>query len=261
MLILLPPSEGKASTDQGRPFDLDALSLPELNPTRERVRQALVKLCRGRESRAREVLGLSARQVDELDRNRELLEARALPASEVYTGVLFAALDHASLPAAARRRLNRWVLVSSALWGAVHLDDRIPAYRLSGDVSLPRLGPVGTLWRRPLASAMPTAADSGVVLDLRSGVYAKMWTPDADLASRTVVARVLQQRPDGSRTVVSHHNKATKGRLVRSLAEHGATPKSVPALASLVADLGVETELREGRPGKPWTMDLVVDEL
>lgn len=261
MLILLPPSEGKTSTDDGPPFDLDALSLPELNPTRERVRAALVKLSAGRESRAREVLGLSARQVHELDRNRDLLEARAKPASEVYSGVLFAALDYAHLPAAARRRLNRWVLVSSALWGAVRLDDRIPAYRLSGDVSLPRLGPVSTVWRKPLASALPEAAGAGVVLDLRSGTYAKMWAPDPELATRTVATRVLQQRPDGSRVVVSHHNKATKGRLVRALAERGATPKSVPALASLIGDLGLETELHEGRVGKPWTMDVVVDEL
>jgi cytoplasmic iron level regulating protein YaaA (DUF328/UPF0246 family) len=261
VLILLPPSEGKASTDDGRPFSLADLSMPTLNPMRERVRTALVKLCNGRESRAREVLGISARQVDELDRNRDLLDARALPASEVYTGVLFAALDHASLPAVARRRVHRWVLVSSALWGAVRLDDRIPAYRLSGDVSLPRLGPVSTLWRKPLAVAMPAAAEGGVVLDLRSGTYAKMWTPDAEVALFTVTGRVLQRRPDGSRAVVSHHNKATKGRLVRALAEHGATPKSVPALASLIADLGFETELHEGRAGKPWTMDVVVDEL
>jgi hypothetical protein len=261
VLILLPPSEGKASTDDGRPFDLEALSIPELNPTRERVRSALVKLCNGRESRAREVLGLSARQLDELDRNRELLEALAKPASEVYTGVLFAALDYASLPAVARRRLNRWVLVSSALWGAVRLDDRIPGYRLSGDVALPRLGPVGALWRKPLAAALPPVTGSGVVLDLRSGTYAKMWMPDDDLASRTVVARVLQERQDGSLAVVSHHNKATKGRLIRSMAERGRTPKSPTALAQLIEDLGFTAELHEGAAGKPWTMDVVVDEL
>lgn len=261
MLILLPPSEGKASTDAGRPFDLDALSLPALTPTRQRVRDALVKLSSGRESRAREVLGLSPRQVDELDRNRELLEARALPAAQVYTGVLYAALDHPSLSAAARRRADSWVLVSSALWGAVHLSDPIPAYRLSGDVSLPRLGPLATLWRKPLAAVLPEVAGDGVVLDLRSGTYAKMWTPGADLAPRCVVARVLHERPDGSRGVVSHFNKATKGRLVRALVSQSRTPRSVPALAELIETCGFTTELVEGRPGKPWQLDVVVDEL
>lgn len=262
MLILLPPSEGKASTEAGRPFDLDALSMPELNATRRRVLAALVKLAGGRESRAREVLGLSARQVDELDRDRELADTpNALTASQVYTGVLYAALDHDSLTPAARRRADAWVLISSALWGAVRLSDVIPAYRLSGDVTLPRLGPVASLWRKPLGAVMPDAAGSGVVLDLRSGTYAKMWTPDAALASRTAVARVLHERPDGSRGVVSHFNKATKGRLVRALVSQSSAPASVPALAELIESRGFTAELREGRPGKPWSLDVVVDEL
>lgn len=261
MLILLPPSEGKAPTDVGQPFSIDALSLPELTPTRARALAALTKLSAGRESRALDVLGLTPRQTTELARNRELIDARALPASQVYTGVLFAALDYATLPAATRRRVDRWVLVFSGLWGAVHLDDVIPAYRLSGDVSLPRLGTVASVWRRPLTKVIPEAADSGVVLDLRSGTYAKMWTPEPALAERTVVARVLQERPDGSRTVVSHHNKATKGRLVRALASGGRTPQTIESLAALIESHGVVAELRAGRPGKPWSLDLVVDEL
>lgn len=261
MLILLPPSEGKASTDGGHPFDLESLSLPELTATRRRVRDALVKLSSGRESRALDVLGLSARQVDELDRNRDLVEPHGLPSAQVYTGVLYAALDYGSLTPAARRRADRWILVFSALWGAVHLSDEIPAYRLSADVSLPRLGPVAAVWRKPLAAALPPVAGDGVVLDLRSGVYAKMWTPDADLAPQTAAARVLHQRPDGSRVVVSHFNKATKGRLVRALVSQTKTPRSVPALVDLISALGFTCEVREPRPAKPWSLDVVVDEL
>jgi cytoplasmic iron level regulating protein YaaA (DUF328/UPF0246 family) len=261
VLILLPPSEGKSPTDGGRPFDIDALSLPGLAPTRRRVLASLVKLSNGRESRARDVLGLSVRQGGELARNRALAEAHALPAADVYSGVLYAALDYHSLPAATRRRIDQWALVFSGLWGAVRLDDVIPAYRLSGDVALPRLGPVASLWRKPLAAAIPEAAGSGVVLDLRSGTYAKMWTPDAELAGRTVVARVLQTRPDGSRAVVSHHNKATKGRLVRALARSGRTPSTAEALATLIEAQGVVAELSSGRPGKPWNLDVVVDDL
>ncbi len=261
MLILLPPSEGKSPTDGGRPFDIDTLSLPGLAPTRRRVLASLIKLSNGRESRAREVLGLSVRQGDELARNRALAEAQALPAADVYSGVLYAALDYHSLPAAARRRIDQRALVFSALWGAARLNDVIPAYRLSGDVTLPRLGPVAALWRKPLATAIPEAAGSGVVLDLRSGTYAKMWTPEAELAERTVVARILQTRPDGSRAVVSHHNKATKGRLVRALAQSGTTPRTAESLAALIEAQGVVAELGPRRQGKPWNLDVVVDEL
>ena len=38
--------------------------------------------------------------------------------------------------------------VTSALFGLVRPGDRIPAYRLSGDVSLPGLGPVAGVWRQ-----------------------------------------------------------------------------------------------------------------
>jgi len=261
VLILLPPSEGKAPTDTGLPFDIEALSLPKLTPTRERVRSTLAKLSAGRESRARDVLGLTPRQVAELDRNRELLDARAFPASEVYTGVLYAALDYPTLTGAARRRVDQWVLVFSGLWGAVHLDDAIPAYRLSGDVTLPRLGSVAALWRKPLATVIPEAAGDGVLLDLRSGTYAKMWAPNPDLAERTVVARVLQERPDGSRAVVSHHNKATKGRLVRALVSQENTPQTVEDLTALIESQGVIAELHASEPGKPAGLDIVVDEL
>ncbi|MFL6288273.1 MAG: YaaA family protein [Actinomycetes bacterium] len=261
MLILLPPSEGKAPTHEGKTFALHDLSMPSLNPTRLKVRSALIKLCAGRESRARTVLGLSELQRDELELNRELEDARAMPASRVYTGVLYEALDYASLSAAARRRADEWVLVSSALWGAVRLNDRIPAYRLSGNVALPRLGSVTTVWRKPLQAALPVAAGDGVIFDLRSGTYAKMWTPDPDLAHQTVVGRVLHEQPDGSRVVVSHHNKATKGRLVRALATDRAAPQSSDDLATAIERVGYVVELHKGRPGSPCSLDIVVDDV
>jgi len=261
VLILLPPSEGKAATDAGEPFSIDALSLPELNPTRTKVRDALVKLCSGREKRAREVLGLSAKQADELVPNRDLAGPLALPAAQVYTGVLYAALGYPTLTTGARRRANERVLVSSALWGAVHLDDAIPAYRLSGDVTLRRLGTITKTWRTPMARAMKDAATSGVVFDLRSGVYAKMWTPDAEMADLAAVGRVLLQRSDGSRTVVSHHNKATKGYLVRALLSQSKTPHSVEELTALIEKVGFDVELSAGREGRPWKLDVVVDQV
>ncbi|MDP9417702.1 MAG: hypothetical protein M3P48_07715, partial [Actinomycetota bacterium] len=41
MLVLLPPSEGKAAGGHGAPLDLSVLSHPSLNPVRERVVAAL----------------------------------------------------------------------------------------------------------------------------------------------------------------------------------------------------------------------------
>ncbi|MFZ0324997.1 MAG: peroxide stress protein YaaA [Actinomycetes bacterium] len=261
MLILLPPSEGKAVVGTGDPVQLGALSFPELTKRRESLMTAVEKLANGRATTARRVLGLSPRQDAELERDRSLRTAPAAPAVEVYTGVLYEALAYGSLPAAARRRLDRWVVVSSALWGAVRLTDRVPAYRLSADVTLPRLGKVATGWRKPLARVMPAEAGDKVVLDLRSGPYAAMWTPTGDLAEQTLVARVLQRRADGSVSVVSHHNKATKGRLVAQLARTGVAPNSPKALAEALSSHGAEVDLAEPGAGRPGRLDIVVHDL
>ena len=85
-------------------------------------------------------MGFTTNQLADVERNQRLREAPAQAAAFTYSGVVYDALGYASLGMAAQRRLNSSVLVFSALWGAVHLNDVIPAYRLSGDVKLPRLG-------------------------------------------------------------------------------------------------------------------------
>ena len=132
MLVLLPPSEGKTVPVEGPSLDLAGLSLSALNPARRKVLSSLVSLCRSTPADALEVLGLSAGQAMEVQRNRGLRRAPTAPAWQVYSGVLFAALDVGGADPVARARLTDWVLVWSGLWGAVRLTDPIPAYRLSG---------------------------------------------------------------------------------------------------------------------------------
>ena len=71
--------------------------------------------------------------------------------------------------------------------------------------------------------------------------------------------RVLHEH-NGTRKVVSHFNKATKGRIVRALLEDGADPRTPAALASTLERLGWTVEV--GTPGKTGTqLDVVVSEL
>ncbi len=61
MLVLLPPSEGKAPSGRGAPLKPESLSLPGLAQARQAVLDALVELCAGYcedNEKAREVLGL-----------------------------------------------------------------------------------------------------------------------------------------------------------------------------------------------------------
>ena len=259
MLILLPPSEGKTPARRGRTLDPAGLSFPALERPRAEVLGALVGLCEGDPDHARKVLGLPIGLVDLVARNAGLTTAPTARADRVYTGVLYDALDLPGLGAAARRRATTRVAVVSSLFGLVRPGDRIPAYRLSGDASLPGLGSVAGVWRRHLDPVVRDAVGGGLVVDLRSTTYAAFWRPQADLARRVVTVRVLHEA-GGRRTVVSHFNKATKGRLVRSLLEDGTNPATVPALVRTLARLGWRVEVGEPtRTGIP--LDVVVSEV
>ncbi|SCL48505.1 hypothetical protein GA0070606_1319 [Micromonospora citrea] len=265
MIVLLPPSEGKADAGTGRRLDLARLSLPELTGAREEVLAALMALSEGGdEAAAREALGLSEGQRGELRRNARLRVAATAPAGGLYTGVLYEALDLASLPPAAQRAARRSVLISSGLWGAVRLTDRIPPYRCPIGARLPGVGALSAYWRRALGPAMEAAAGAGPVLDLRSGAYAATWVPRGEVAARTVTVRVLHEREvDGVpvRSVVSHFNKATKGRLVRDLLTAGARPRSADGLVAALRDLKYTVLEQPGPAGRPRQVDLVVTEL
>ncbi|MER5291192.1 peroxide stress protein YaaA [Streptomyces pharetrae] len=259
MLVLLPPSEGKASSGRGAPLKLESLSLPALTEARETVLGELVELCVGDEDTAREVLGLSEGLRGEVAKNAELRTAGARPAGEIYTGVLYDALDLATLDPAAQRRAARSLLVFSGLWGAVRVTDRIPSYRCSMGVKLPGLGALGAYWRTPMAAALPEAAGDGLVLDLRSAAYATAWKPKGEVAGRTATVRVLHAP---TRKVVSHFNKATKGRMVRSLLTAGAAPSGPAELVEALRDLGYEVEAQApAKAGQAWALDVLVEEI
>ena len=214
MLVLLPPSEGKAPGGDGPPLDLAALSRPALTPVRARLVDALQSAARSDPEQLRLALGCTPRQAGEVAADARLRTSPTLPAMRRYTGVLYDALGYATLAPAARRRADRSLAVASALFGLLSPRDRVPAYRLSGGTSLPGVGALRGQWAAVLESEL--AAERGLVVDLRSGAYAALArVPDA------VQVRVLREHA-GRRTTVSHDNKSTKGRLARVLCEAGA---------------------------------------
>jgi cytoplasmic iron level regulating protein YaaA (DUF328/UPF0246 family) len=168
--------------------------------------------------------------MDAVDPN--LRAAPAIPAAELYTGVLFGALDLSDLP---------WegILIASALWGVVRPGDRIPAYRLDMSVRPPGIGALAAYWRLPLASALP---DRGLVLDLRSGAYAAAWAPRH--ATRLAV-RAFAEAPDGTRTVISHMAKRVRGEVARLLIRAGGAERPED-VAEIVSAGGVRAELSDG---------------
>jgi cytoplasmic iron level regulating protein YaaA (DUF328/UPF0246 family) len=234
VLVLLPPSETKHPDGGGPALDLGSLSTPELTPVRAQLVDALVRLAADVPA-ARTALGVSAAKDVEIARNAALTTSPTMPAIERYTGVLYDALDIRSLTRAQRRRAAGRLAVVSALFGVVRGDDAIPAYRLSAGSSLPGLPSLRSLWKPALAPVL--GATGELVVDLRSGAY-------ADLAPvpEAVTVQVLSQRPDGTRAVVSHFNKAHKGRLARLLATTTAEPDTPVRLRALLRRAGLHVE-------------------
>lgn len=235
MLILLPPSEGKAAPSTGAAVDLASLAFAaELGERRAILLDALERLGEAPLKRAIEMLAISPGQADEVAVDAALQEAPAAPAAQVYAGVLYDRLGLSELPRAAQRR----VLIASALWGVVRPEDRIPYYRLSAKAKLDGVGPLAAFWRPALAAALPDEAGE-LVVDMRSGAYAAAWKPRrATLLS----VRAFSER-DGVRKPVSHLAKAVRGEVARALLLAKQPPCDPEGAAAIVAAAGFQAEL------------------
>ena len=256
-MILLPPSEGKTVPHTRHVLDLAELSFTELTALRSKTIDALVKVSEGRISAARKILGVTANQDDEIARNHDLSNKPVAPAMEVYTGVLFDAIGIDSLSKSALKNFSRDAYVISALFGLISVNDQIPAYRLSGSAKLPKVGSMASTWNEPVAHVLVSVNE--FIIDLRSGTYQKLGQIPEAVAGNSVVPRILQRMPSGPPKIVSHHNKATKGRIVRAIAQSGKALKSVDALAEVIAGLGADVQIiKPANPAKPFGLDVVV---
>src|SRR5690606_38790420 len=211
-------------------------SHPELADARRRVGDALVRVSAQRN--AMTVLGAGASLAEEVAANIGLWGAATAPAAHVYTGVLYEAAGAHEWTGATLARAADRVRIVSALWGAVSPADDIPAYRLSIGTSLGRLGPLTTFWRTRLATSLDALArdprgGTRLVVDCRSSGYVAAWRPDE---AEVVGVRVLREL-DGTRAVVSHMAKHTRGLLTRRLLAEADAPQTPAELADLAADM------------------------
>jgi cytoplasmic iron level regulating protein YaaA (DUF328/UPF0246 family) len=241
VIVLLPPSETKRAGGDGPALDLDALSWPELRPLREALVDELVDLAADPSS-CRAALGISTAQNAEIERNAALRSAPTLPALRRYTGVLYDALDVESLRSAEAARAAARLAVGSALFGLLRADDPIPAYRLSAASKLPGQPGLAVRWRPVLEPLLAEAARCELVVDLRSGAYVGL----GRLAG-AVKVDVVAEQPDGKRTVVSHFNKAHKGRLARALAAGRTEPDDAAGVVTVARRAGMRVERDENR--------------
>ena len=256
-MILLPPSEGKTSPSHGDVLTLKKLSYFGLNDSREQVLAALGQVSNGAIEDARKVLGISAKQDFEILRNREIFSSPCAPAHQIYTGVLFDAIGLDSFSNSQLAKLIRTTNVVSALFGLIGVGDLIPAYRLSGDANLPITGSLAQHWTSQISQEL--SKSKSMVIDLRSGIYQKLGPIPEQISNNTVVPRVLQKMSSGPPKVVSHHNKTTKGRIVRAIIQHKAKVETFDELAQLIAKLDADVAVVAPKKiGLPFTLDVVI---
>jgi cytoplasmic iron level regulating protein YaaA (DUF328/UPF0246 family) len=220
-LILLPPSEGKAPGGDGPRWAAGSMAV-DLDRQRRAVIRALTTAMKDAESHRTKLLGVKGRALEAATAaDRSITKSPTMPAIERYTGVLFDALDHRSLTAAQRTRLNGSVVILSGVWGAVMPADPIPDYKLKMGAALPPLGKLSTWWRADLSAELAALAAGRRVWNLLPNEHAAAWAPPDALPQWSV--RFLERGRRGALTTVSHDNKPLKGALVRLLLAHPGT--------------------------------------
>lgn len=247
-------------------MDLRSLTLPELETARTTVLEALIEVS-GHEQ-AQQILNVGKTVMPEVRANTELVSAPAAPAHEIYTGVLFEALDAATLTPEQLDRASRQVLVFSGLFGVTSLTDRIPGYRLSMGVSLstagtgqgPGAAPVsdvpgrlGSFWKQALHEPLSHLIGDQLVVDCRSSAYAQAHRPAPE---QTLMVNSLTERA-GQRKVVTHFAKHARGLLTGMLLRaEGPGPETVEDVAELAAQRW-RVELRPAAGRAAHQLDLI----
>ncbi|MDQ1583861.1 MAG: uncharacterized protein QOF36_1915 [Microbacteriaceae bacterium] len=197
-------------------------------------------LARDREA-AISALKLGPKQHAEIDRNRLVTTSATMPAIDRYTGVLFDALDAASLSDAERAFAHRHVAIHSAMLGPVAALDGIPAYRLSFDSRLPEL-PLKKHWAQQVAAALD--AHRGLVLDLRSHGYAGLGP--APRRDDSLYVHVVMRDEDGAKRALNHFNKQAKGQFVRAIIQSGVEHADTRTFLEWARGCGFEVSIEAG---------------
>jgi cytoplasmic iron level regulating protein YaaA (DUF328/UPF0246 family) len=244
VLILLPPSETKRAGGTGRSLSLEQLRFPALTDARRALIEDVVTLSQDPDA-AIAALKLGPKQHGEVETNRGLWQSPTMPALDRYTGVLFDALDPATLGAEARSFAGRHLVIHAALLGPIGALDPIPSYRLSHDSRVPGR-PLKRHWRAVVEVALGT--EPGLVLDLRSEAYVGLGP--APSGSRFL--RVLTEGQGGTRRALNHFNKQAKGRFTRALLQAGVAFSDVGELLDWAASAGFQLERQ------PDTTDLAL---
>jgi uncharacterized protein len=168
--------------------------------------------------------------------------SKPTPAINVYTGVLYQALDWASLSAAAKKRGASAVVIISAKYGAIRPDQLIEGYKEKID---------NGAMRAPVAAVLDPIKSS-LIVDCRSSTYKTVWHSPVDKTVEVQVSTVV----DGVRKVVTHMSKKTRGEITRWLLQSRSMPKSPEDLYAIVSEK-YPCALTPSDGTSPWVLEVI----
>ncbi len=194
VLILIPPSEGKA--DGGSQEALQSVS---------GVTADLIDAIRHADPA--KLYGLKGKALEKaIAVNRAVLESKTMPAIERYTGVVYDAIEYQTLKNKAV--FDEKVRIVSGLFGLVRPTDLIPNYRLKIDKLK-----AAKLW----VDVNSPQLNDAFVIDLLPQAHKKAVQYEHGIAVEFVLKKAGKKMPAG------HQGKHIKGRFVRWLIENDIT--------------------------------------
>lgn len=195
VIILIPPSEGKKSGGTHAP----------LKKVSKDVHAVIDQWAGISAAEWGKLLGVKDKALARaLEVNRALLTSKTLPAIERYTGVVYSAIDYASLKELARKYFDEHVRIVSAVFGLVKPRDVIPDYKCK----INHFG-ADKHWRKVCKSTFSGA----FVIDLLPQAHQKA----VDYADGVAVG--FSWIKGGRKMPAGHQGKHIKGRFIRWLCE------------------------------------------
>ncbi len=229
MKILLPPSETKAVGGEQPPLAQAPIN-DSLQQAREIIIESLIQLCSDPEL-AKKALKLGPKQLDDIQRNLELMNSPTMPAIDRYTGVLYDALKASGAVG------GNDVYIQSALFGLIPATTPIPYYRFSWDSKLPGIN-LKQHWKQ---AHQDFFEPSEQVLDMRSKSYQELAPIDS---SNSWVVEVFVEYANGERKPLNHFNKKAKGVFARFAETEGL--EGIDQVEQLALKAGQRAEIADG---------------
>ena len=203
MLILIPPSEGKAKVKS------KTITFGETNFKFEREVNQIVRLLGLlNEEDLRSIYGTSQEKSEIFHRqNQDIFKSHCAKAIERYTGVVYEYLNWETLDENAKDYMEKHVRIFSGLFGLLTPNTLIPNYKLKMNVLSLQYH-----WTPVLTKELEK---EDLVFDLLPQVHRKAYKP-----AKNVIKIDFSVVKKGKKTAAGHFGKAVKGKFIRYLAQN-----------------------------------------